>query len=566
MAGIDGPLSFTGGMRMTRLLDSVDVLATPAELDLCPMAVVEPCERSPELPSPPRRARPARPLFVNPVCEGADPWVTRHDNLYYFCETEGHDGIAVRRSARLTDKGVKRVVWRPEPGRWNSRDIWAPELHRLFGRWYIYYTATSDKNAHHRSGVLRALTDDPQGPYEDCGMLYTGDDIEGGSGNRWSIDATPLLVGDRLYLLWSGWPDEADIQYLYIAPMANPWTVAGSRVRLCANDTYVWERVNDCPTGRGLHEGPQVLQRHGRVFIIYSCSSSWHPTYKLNMLYMEEHADPLDPRSWVKSARPVLAPTRDVFGVGHASFTTSPDGTEDWVLFHAKRTRRPGWERAVWMQPFGWTADGFPDLGSPIPAGTALPVPSGEETNQPGEAFCDTFGDDTWDRWTYYGHNRYIWVSEGRLNLGGLPGPGAVNLYRAGEKALVRGADWSDFSMRVRLRILSGRREAGVVFRVTHPGVGYHAQRGYFASFAGDRLVLGRTDGTRARRIASAACPTVEGQWYTLRVDAVGENVRVYVNDELRISARAGDERAGMAGVRVVDTHAEFDTFEIEPL
>jgi len=71
-------------------------------------------------------------------------------------------------------------------------------------------------------------------------MLYTGDDIEGKTQNCWAIDATPVEINKRLYLIWSGWPDGRDIQFLYIARMENPWTVATSRVRLCTNDTYLW--------------------------------------------------------------------------------------------------------------------------------------------------------------------------------------------------------------------------------------------------------------------------------------------------------------------------------------
>ena len=139
-------------------------------------------------------------------------------------------------------------------------------------------------------------------------------------------------------------------------------------MRLCANDTYAWERVGESSGERGLNEGPTVLRRNGRTFLIYSCSGSWQATYKLGMLVADDRASVLDPASWTKVARPVFASTSDVFGVGHCSFTTSADGRQDFIVYHSKTARREGWDRVVRAQPFGWTTDGMPDFGRPMNA------------------------------------------------------------------------------------------------------------------------------------------------------------------------------------------------------
>ena len=94
-------------------------------------------------------------------------------------------------------------------------------------------------------------------------------------------------------------------------------------------------------------------------------------------------ADPTDPQSWTKHDRPVFQPTRDVFGVGHCCFTRSPDGAQDWIVYHAKRHRRDGWDRDVRAQPFAWRPDGLPDFGRPVPAGEELALPTGDS---PGAA------------------------------------------------------------------------------------------------------------------------------------------------------------------------------------
>ena len=141
--------------------------------------------------------------------------------------------------------------------------------------------------------------------------LYTGDDIGNYKQNRWAIDGTILEHGGLRYFLWSGWEDDQDEQWLYIAAMANPWTIATARVRLCANDDFLWERLDETASSRGLNEAPQVLTRHGRVFIVYSASASWETTYKLGLLELVPGGDPLNPSSWRKWAKPVFQSTRE---------------------------------------------------------------------------------------------------------------------------------------------------------------------------------------------------------------------------------------------------------------
>ena len=321
----------------------------------------------------------ARSTFVNPLHPGADPWVVRRNGWYYFCQP-GPDGrLEVWKSRSLLERGRRSVVWTPPRRGWNSDQVWAPELHFIRGRWYIYYAACDGRNATHRMGVLESVSDDPQGAYVDRGMLYTGDHAATGANNRWAIDGTVLEVQGQLHFIWSGWEDHRDLQHLYIAKMQDPCTISQDRVRLADNDCHPWERVDECRSQRGLHEGPAPLVRNGRVFLVYSCSGSWQPSYKLGMLHASEGADLANPASWTKHPAPVLQSTADVFGVGHCCFTTSPDGTEDWILYHAKTSRRRGWtDRVVHAQRFGWTADGFPEFGAPLPAGLEHDTPSSE--------------------------------------------------------------------------------------------------------------------------------------------------------------------------------------------
>lgn len=314
--------------------------------------------------------------FANPIAHGADPWVVWHDGFYYWCASENDLGVAVYRSERLTERGEKIVVWRAPARGPHSREVWAPELHRIDGKWYIYVAASNGKNETHRMIVLESVGADATSEFRFKAELYTGDDVASGHGNRWAIDGTILERDGQRFLLWSGWADERDEQWLYIAKMSNPWTVSSNRVRICANDDYLWERIDETIRSRGLNEAPQVLARNGRIFVVYSASASWETSYKLGLLELAPDGDPMDPLAWRKHPVPVFAATKTTWGVGHCSFTQSSDGMEDWIVFHAKLETKPNWKRAVHAQRFAWDAGGAPVFGAPIDGGVRLAVPS----------------------------------------------------------------------------------------------------------------------------------------------------------------------------------------------
>ncbi|MHC4251535.1 MAG: glycoside hydrolase family 43 protein [Planctomycetota bacterium] len=306
--------------------------------------------------------------FTNPVAPGGqDPWVVRQAGRYHFCSSGG-GRIWVNVSKGLLDvvKQRGRAVWAPEAGKPWSKQLWAPELHKLQGRWYIYVAASDGRNENHRMYCLRAKTADPAGAYELMGKVAAPTD-------RWAIDATVLVLRGRMYFVWSGWEGDRNVrQNLYIAPMSDPWTISGERV-LISRPEHDWELVGK-PT---INEGPTALQRDGKTFIIYSASGSWTDRYCLGRLELVGKY-PLVPASWRKHPAPVFGPTAGVFGPGHASFTVSPDGKEPWIIYHAAKRRGAGWDRNIRMQRFTWDEEGRPCFGYPVSEGVEIPAPSGE--------------------------------------------------------------------------------------------------------------------------------------------------------------------------------------------
>jgi len=323
--------------------------------------------------------------YSNPVlATGADPWIIKQGPFYYYCSAAGN-GIFVSRWGALHRPEESVPVWVAPRSGWNTNCIWAPELHYLEGRWYIYYAAgvSGPPYIHQRAGVLESISDHPFGPYIDRGMLYTGDNPQDRSSAKWAIDLTVLEWKGKLYAIWSGWEQNETTdktkQHLYIAPMDNPYTISSARVKISSPDQWY-----ETGPELNLNEGPQVLKRPatlkqpGDLYIVYSCGQSWLPSYQLSWLRLrDEKANPLLPQSWIKSETPVFVGTDSVFGVGHASFTTSPDNKEWYIVYHAKRSKTAGWERDVRLQLFNWNPDGTPNFGTPVPSGLELPLPSG---------------------------------------------------------------------------------------------------------------------------------------------------------------------------------------------
>lgn len=317
--------------------------------------------------------------YTNPILpSGADPWVIKHDGWYYYCGGVP-GGIGVSRSRDLHKINPLTRVWKaPEKGQWNSSCIWAPEIHFWNGKWYIFYAAgfSGPPFIHQKTGVLESVTSDAMGEYVDKGMLFTGDTLGDWKNNRWAIDMTLLEHNGQLYAVWSGWEDDEPTdktqQHLYIAKMENPWTISSARVKISSPDRYYEQ--GELP----LNEGPQILKHDKDLFIVYSCGQSWLDTYKLSYLRLKDmDADLLNPKSWIKSEKPIFEGTDSIFGVGHACFTTSPDEKEYYIFYHTKKEKAPGWKRDVRLQKFVFDDSGIPYFGEPLPAGKKLPLPSG---------------------------------------------------------------------------------------------------------------------------------------------------------------------------------------------
>jgi GH43 family beta-xylosidase len=313
---------------------------------------------------------------------GADPWLTYYEGNYYLATTTWRSEWLMRSSPTLA--GLKtaepvQIYFETEPSR--CCNFWAPEFHLLEGpnglRWYFYYTAgTSGTYDNQRTHVLESEGTDPMGPYTYKGRVFDRQN------DVWMIDGSVMQLDGSLYFLFSAF--EGGLQSMFIAPMSDPWTISGERVLISQPD-YRWEQ-----SGGFVNEGPVALQHEDDTFIIYSASACWGPDYKLGMLTYTG-GDPLDPDSWVKHPEPVFERSDEngVFAPGHNGFFRSPDGTEDWIVYHANDSISGGCDgrRTTRVQPITWNEDGTPNFGVPVSTDEAIASPSGDTGVDPMPEF-----------------------------------------------------------------------------------------------------------------------------------------------------------------------------------
>ena len=311
--------------------------------------------------------------FTNPVMEGADPHVVYYDGYYYMLVTRG-DRVGIKRSADLNriHEYNEIVVWKFENTPVGGH-VWAPEMHFIDGKWYIYTCGQNTGNPGNPSAVdyiqenqqmvlLESQSGDPLGPYKFKSWLLEG---------TGAIDETVFTHNDgKNYIIWSQFnePGQSQTQCLYIAELINPWTIGETRIKISCPELD-WEK-----NGWPVNEGPAVLQRNGKTFIIYSGSGYTTPEYALGYL-MNTTGDLLDKNAWHKTG-PVFSqnPSGGVYSTGHNCFTKSPDGSEDWIVYHARLSPDGNTSRYVFLQKFYWKGD-TPFFGTPVPVRDEIRVP-----------------------------------------------------------------------------------------------------------------------------------------------------------------------------------------------
>lgn len=322
--------------------------------------------------------------FVNPLgTEGhPDPCIVwcENDKCYYGISTTGQpslwgdDRIIMHRAEKFCDLftcSESKVIYQS-----NAKDetfgyLWAPELHFIDGKWYIYTSCQmSDENTVKHVIVLEAKTDSPFDGFKFLGHINR---------NVFAIDPSVYVdeeTGEMYICCSEVVPDVG--QVLTIQQMKSPSEPCGERA-IIAKAELAFELVPPYIGSRSIVEGGYFIKSpDGRLFIAYSANGCWSDDYAMGLLEYKG-GDMVSADSWEKSPWPIVKKSGGNYGPGHATFFYSPDKTELWICCHCMEKSNPGVEpikRLCHTQRVFFDKTGFPHIGDLVPQKIPYPVPS----------------------------------------------------------------------------------------------------------------------------------------------------------------------------------------------
>lgn len=280
--------------------------------------------------------------YPNPfIPERADPYIFKGpDEFYYFTASypayqnvdSGYDRIILRRSKTVI--GLKdaeeHIIWEAHKKGAMAKHIWAPEIHFIGGKWYIFFAAGDSDNIWNiRPYVLQCKGEDPiDDPWEEKGRMQASENDES-SFTNFSLDMTYFENNGKHFVIWAEIVNASSLFMAEINPN-EPWKLVSKPI-LLTKPEYAWEKVRFA-----VNEGPSVLQTKDKIFVFFSASGTGEE-YCMGMLYSDINSDLMVASSWEKLSHPVLE-TKDLVGEagpGHNSFVVDENGSL-LLIYHSR--------------------------------------------------------------------------------------------------------------------------------------------------------------------------------------------------------------------------------------
>lgn len=301
-------------------------------------------------------------LYANPVIghDCPDPGVMLDtDGKWALVCTSGGapDAYPIYESSDLVGWTQKGHIF-PSGKRpaWATGDFWAPEIHRVGGRYVAYFSA---RNTDGMLSIGAASATSRLGPYTDIGHPLVHDPAMG------LIDASEITATDGTpYVIWKedgnavGKSTPIHAQKL----SADGLSLVGAPSTLMVNDLG-WEG--------GLVEGPWMIAHGGKYFLFYSANAYYDGRYAVGVASAPSPTGP-----FTKHGAPILVTGGAWVGPGHCSVVDAPDG-DTFMVYHAWKSgcvNAPGCGREVLVDFIAWGADGWPSV--PLaPSSNSRPLP-----------------------------------------------------------------------------------------------------------------------------------------------------------------------------------------------
>lgn len=310
--------------------------------------------------------------YTNPVFEPvlADPTVVKVGDEFYAYGTEdnwaeegGYHLVPVIKSKDLVNWELVGNGMNKKPD-WKERGgIWAPDVTQVGEQFYMYYSFSTwgDPNP----GIGLAIADQPEGPFEDQGPVFTSEEI--GVAN--SIDPFYMEKDGKKYLIWGSFHG------LFLTEFtADGKKPTGEKVQLAGNHL----------------EAVYVFEKNGYFYLFGSagtCCEGANSTYKILVGRSENLEGPYvdsDGKSMLDSDSGTLVVgsntnSNGYAGPGHnAEIVTDTEG-QDWLLYHGMSKQKPKLSngtnrRVLLLDKVIWTS-GWPSVAGREPSTSSQEAP-----------------------------------------------------------------------------------------------------------------------------------------------------------------------------------------------
>ena len=148
--------------------------------------------------------------------------------------------------------------------------------------------------------------------------------------------------------------------------MASPLQKKGDPI-LLIQATEPWEKKHTALT-----EAPWMLKHRGVYYLLYSASAADSPDYAIGYATAPSPVGPFTKYA----GNPIIARGGGVFGPGHCSITTGPDGRL-WMVYHQQKNGARGWNRIICIDPLWFDTEGR--LHGKATRGLTRPAPSQQD-------------------------------------------------------------------------------------------------------------------------------------------------------------------------------------------
>ncbi len=274
---------------------------------------------------------------------GADPDIEHARGRYWIYPTNSGDGGAERlhawtsRDLRRWTRGAELlrltdIAWIGDDGA-TRHFLWAPDMARVRGRYYLYYSVGPQKPTPSRIGV--AICKAPGGPCKDSGRPL----ITGGDGFEAIDPALFIDPRDGTRYLFAGGSAGATLR---------AWTLRPDMVTI--------DREVPVDTPPHFTEGAFMHVRDGVYYLSYSSGSWRHASYSVH------YATAPTPTGPWRYRGAILSSDARFKGPGHHSLLTSPADGQWHIAYHRWEGQQGdgpyNGQRQIAIAPISYDADG----------------------------------------------------------------------------------------------------------------------------------------------------------------------------------------------------------------